>query len=216
MGSYWRTLLAEGWWAYCARIKGGLRSMIVFLVQTTFLLALLYMAPWLGVLQDEAKLITATLGAVLISGLLTFVWELIRAPVSLHNRIMVRLEDACEALELRADAEAIRSEMFDLCRSGRLLLTSGAIESEKIDAWKCTVLPVLRENYESNFLYEFENETSHFGVPKNDFDRLQRLVQNLEQTAMSWGSRAERAQERLSALLPEAIPSPRKVSTRES
>lgn len=211
MGGYWKTVLSEAWLAYVARIRKGLWEMILFTIQTAVLLGVLYFAPWLGDVQGEARMIAAGVGAVLMSALFHLAWELIRAPASLHNRVMVRLEDACKALDLRRDAEAVKNEMLNHCRQGRALLQAGNISRDAVETWKTQALSSLHANYDITHAYEFEHETGHWRDPESERERLKHLVGKLESIALSWGSRAERAYADFSALIPQHIPKPTEV-----
>ncbi len=193
MAKYWKWVLRVGWRSYRERTQGGRRKVIGFLIQSAVLFGILYFIPWLGVLKDEARLAAAASAAIVISGVLLLLVDIIRAPKKMNDMAGARLCELHRALRLDENTEAIKLEMLALCEEGRALVARKATRLEA-DTWKPLALEALKKHYDINFIYEFEHETYNLRLPKDDDQRLEWMVSRLEETTLSWGSKAERAQ----------------------
>jgi hypothetical protein len=193
MAGYWTWVLRVRWRSYRERTQGGRRKVIGFLIQSAALFGILYFMPWFGVLKDEARLAAAGSAAIVISGVLLLIVDILRAPKKMNDMAGARIRELHRALRLDQNAEAIKQEMLTLCQEGHVLVARKAARSEA-DAWKGRALDALKRHYDINFIYEFEHETYTLRPPKDDDERLEWMVSRLEQTTLSWGSKAERAQ----------------------
>lgn len=197
MGRYWLSVFSDGWATYLSRLKGGTRQVIGFLIQTAIVLGLLYFIPWFGDIQDEARLVAATVGAVLVSGFLLFLGDLLSAPMRLQQRSEARILLLETALRLDADVDAMKAETLEICERGRKLNASELTE-ESVVVWKNDALKALRKYYDINFVYSLEHETSiAFKNVSNLPERFAILLRDFENIAFNWASRPERNRDTL-------------------
>ena len=72
-------------------MSAGAQHLMGFILQTTFLFAILYYLPWLGDVQAEGRLAAAGIGSVFLSALLIFAWDLVRAPEVIWSDVSGRV-----------------------------------------------------------------------------------------------------------------------------
>lgn len=85
----WRT----AWDRFKVRLFAGARQVVGFILQTTILFAILFYQPWFGDVQQESRMAAAGIAAVLLSSLLSFLWDLFRAPAVIFANLSSRVED---------------------------------------------------------------------------------------------------------------------------
>lgn len=135
--------------------------MISYLTQSAILFLVLFFVPWLGDVQGEARLAFAGGVALLTSGILFLLWDILNAPMRLQQAAESQVSLLTRQLELDADVEAMKDEMLTFCREGRRILGEGEITHEGIDSWKERALVPLRQNFDTNFVYSFEEESGY-------------------------------------------------------
>lgn len=140
-----------------------------FLVQTTILFAVLYYVPFLGPVQDEAGIVGATVVAVLASALLSFVVDLVRAPVRIDGFQRDDLKSAYDLIEeLNREETAIESLCILFRRGVDLYSTSSTKEfmQTRFDEWNAECENIILKHFSSSVLHEFRH------TPPNAINRI--------------------------------------------
>lgn len=99
MGTYYFLLLRKAgalWWA---RLHEWGPGVIWFILQTTFLFALIYWQPWLANPFDKGKEVGAAVAAVVASAIAMLFWDFIRAPALIDAEKSKLIEDQKTDLE---------------------------------------------------------------------------------------------------------------------
>lgn len=93
MLDYRKLVVRKAWERFKIRLFAGARHVVAFVLQTTILFALLYFQPWLGDVRAEGRLAAAGVASVLLSAVLSFLWDLFRAPEEIWRELSGRVED---------------------------------------------------------------------------------------------------------------------------
>ena len=124
MTDYWKWVAIVGWRLFRERISSGWKQVILFAMQTALIFAILFFSPWFGDYVAESRLAAASSIAVILAAAFLFLFDLLRAPKVMNDLAKVRLADLREALQLNADAKAVKDAMLSLCREGRGLVAA--------------------------------------------------------------------------------------------
>lgn len=156
---YWRKVWRNAVRRYLDRLKAGRGRLMGWVIQTTIVFGILYFQPWVGDLQDEAKLAAAGVAAVIVSALLSFVWDLFASPEELHKKVETELEQHVQALCYYADQARHAEAMIALYREGEAIY-SGEDNYRKwrdgMIAWNERVRAALKEHYYPNVLFKHD------------------------------------------------------------
>lgn len=150
---YWRGAFANAarrWWR---RFHGGVAAMIGFFVQTAVLFLLLYFQPWFGVVQDEARLAAAAGVAVIVSGALFYVWDLIVAPAEQYHSLRDWTKEIEEAV---VECEQIDKAVYavgDRFGAGMRLVLASAPVAELLE-WEREFDAFIKDNFDAEYFLQ--------------------------------------------------------------
>lgn len=149
MISYYRDVWVTAWSESKARIRGGMREVIQFAIQTGVFLTILFFLPVLGQFKDEARLTLAAIGGLITSAVLMFLIELVKAPALMAERSRAEVIRLGQVLKFNQDDKAIRQEGYDIYERWR-----AAMPPETYDANYAPIEPIeaeAREFIKMNF-----------------------------------------------------------------
>ena len=184
MGTYWKSVFGEAWRAYKARLREGRRHLIAFIIQTVLLLAILFYVPWFGQLQDEARLVAATVGAVLTSSFLVLVFEFLKAPSTLHSRLSVDLVKMRNHLRFDQDVEGVKRQGYEIYEGWvRAMPTGGTLKDnfDEAEVFEKQASDFIQRHYSSTEYMSYQYgmgysvEQNHAGTPLFYTKRLDRV-----------------------------------------
>lgn len=147
----WKTAWRESW----ARIRGGMREVIQFLIQTGVFLAILFFLPVLGQVQDEARLVLAGVGGLIASAVTMFLIELLKAPANIALADRAEVQRLGRALRFEENTEEVRAKGYEIYETWRRSLPKF---TDTLDANWGPVAPV-EEMAESFIAEHFEHST---------------------------------------------------------
>ena len=156
---YWRKVWGNAVRRYRLRLSQGSERIMGFLVQTAILFGVLYFQPWVGSLQDEAKLAGAGVLSVLGSAALSFLWDLVVSTKELHEKLEGELAQSVEAIGWYADQAEAQDQLIALYREGEAIYcgeSSYAAWRDGMFQWNERVLAALRIAYEPQVAFRYQ------------------------------------------------------------
>lgn len=160
LGTVWRNAVRR----YKSRLAAGRERLMGWIIQTAILFGILYFQPWVGDLQDEAKLAAAGVAAVLGSAFLSFIIDLLMSPKDLHERALWEAGIYREAMGFTASVAKHQEMMIAIYKEGEDIYqgeTSYAAWRDGLLQWHERVCDTLKRHYGPTVLFDYEHADGH-------------------------------------------------------
>lgn len=165
MGKVWRNALHR----YGLRLTQGTARIMGFLIQTSVVFAILYFQPWVGNLENEAKLVGAGVIAVILSAILSFLWDLMVSPKEIYEKLEQDHAAAVHSMGWYADQAEAQDQLIALYKEGEDIYCGESSYAQWRDGmleWNERVLLALRIAYEPQVAFRYQQAKGQYGRSK--------------------------------------------------
>lgn len=162
------------------RLREGKSKVIGFIIQTTLLFSVLYYLPSLGDLKIQIGTTGALVIAILASGILNFVFDLLHAPVLLDLFQRQDLKYAINTAKDILNSENRTKYLGDLYNEGKALrhrVTKELVERDEYLIWFSKCEKYIEDNYEYSELHKFRNSSEN--NDNTDYGPQKRLMNQI-------------------------------------
>lgn len=145
---------------------------MIFLIQTVMIFSALYFLPWLGDPEEQGRSVILLVISVVSSTALLFIWDLVRAPVTLHRQSQEHLEALKKIVLENQRHELICDELATLHKRGKELYfeySDFPEWKEKMELWSDEVSRFIAEHFMLNSKYRFLYPISAGGEYSTDW-----------------------------------------------